>query len=207
MSETSYTALQGKVCVVTLEGAVGTDYRWCLTSVPKELALFGTDRVAEGSDGSDGTYQEHFYFLVKGSEEADAELNFELISISNPTDAAKTSTVKVRVIPADSSDFEPLDAVARAGEVDVGALPDCSDVYGGQDNQQMIKYGYPCGIQDGQNLVKYGYPCGVQDGQNLVKYGYPCGMQDGQNVVKYGYPCSIQDNPVMKYGYPCGLRI
>ena len=33
MSETSYTALQGKVCVVTLRGTAGTNYRWCLTSL------------------------------------------------------------------------------------------------------------------------------------------------------------------------------
>ena len=171
MSEMSYTALQGKVCVVTLKGAAGSNYHWCLTSMPKELALFGTDQEAERPGVSGGTYQEHFYFLVKGGEEVNVELTFEMTCISNPAEVSKTCTVKIRIVPADSNDFASLDTVAQVGNVDADAL---------------LKYGYPCGVQDSQLRLKYGYPCGVQDSQQRVKYGYPCGVQDGQQRVKYG---------------------
>lgn len=208
MSETSYTALQGKVCVVTLKGSAGTNYCWCLTSMPKELALFGIDRVAERPGLCGGTYQEHFYFLVKGSEDINVELNFELTCISNPTEVAKTSTVKIRIIPADSNDFAPLDTVAQVGNVDADALLKYGYVCGAQDSQRLVKYGYVCDMQDDQNLVRaYGYPCGVQDNQQLLKYGYPCGVQDGQHLLKYGYPCGVQDGQnLLKYGYPCGVQ-
>ena len=194
MNETSYTALQGKVCVVTLRGTAGTNYLWCLTSMPKELALFGIDQEAERSGVAGGTYQEHFYFLVKGSEEINVELNFEMTCISDPTEVAKTCTVKIRIIPANSNDFASLDTVAQVGNVDADALLKYGYPCGAQDDQNLLKYGYPCGVQDSQQLVKYGYPCGVQDGQQRVKYGYPCGVQDSQNLVKYGYPCGVQDN-------------
>ena len=222
MSETSYTALQGKVCVVTLKGSAGTNYCWCLTSMPKELALFGIDRVAEVPGLCGGTYQEHFYFLVKGSEDINVELNFELTCMSNPTEVAKTSTVKIRIIPADSNDFAPLDTVAQVGNVDADALLKYGYACGAQDSQRLVKYGYVCDMQDSQNMakpygfpliqdrhpsLKYGYPCGVQDNQQLVKYGYPCGVQDSYPNVMYGYPRIVWDNhPNVMYGYPCGVQ-
>ena len=132
MSETSYTALQGKVCVVTLEEIAGTNCQWCLTSIPKELALAATHREAKRS-GIGGIYQVHFYFLVKASEEADVELKFEMVRISDPTEVARDCTVKVRIIPADSDDFASLDTVAQVRNVD-------ADVW--------MKYGYPCGVQN-----------------------------------------------------------
>ena len=222
MSETSYTALQGKVCVVTLKGSAGTNYCWCLTSMPKELALFGTDRVAESTDLCGGTYQEHFYFLVKGSEDINVELNFELTCMSNPTEVAKTSTVKIRIIPANSNDFAPLDTVAQVENVDADALLKYGYACGAQDSQRLVKYGYVCDMQDSQNMakpygfpliqdrhpsLKYGYPCGVQDNQQLVKYGYPCGVQDSYPNVMYGYPRIVWDShPNVMYGYPCGVQ-
>ena len=222
MSETSYTALQGKVCVVTLKGTTGTNYRWCLTSMPKELALFGTDLEADRSGVCGGTYQEHFYFLVKGSEEANVELNFEMTCISEPTEVTKTCTVKIRIIPADSSDFAPLDTVAQVGNVDADALTKYGYVFGPQDDQRLLKYGFVCDMQDNQNMMKpYGYPFAqdnqniakiysfpmTQDSQQMLKYGYPCGVQDSQQMLKYGYPCGVQDSQQMlKYGYPCGVQ-
>ena len=236
MSETSYTALQGKVCVVTLRGTAGTNYRWCLTSMPKELALFGTDQEAERPSAAGGTYQEHFYFLVKGSEDVNVELNFELTCVSDPTEVSKTCTVKIRIIPADSNDFASLDTVAQVGNVDADALLKYGYVCGAQndpalkygfvcdmqDSQNMakpygfpltqdcqpsLKYGYPCGVQDSHPSLKYGYPCGVQDSHPSVKYGYPCGVQDSHPSLKYGYPCGVQDGqPSLKYGYPCSLQ-
>ena len=207
MSETSYTALQGKVCVVTLKGTAGTNYQWCLTSMPKELALFGTDSVPETVGMFGGTYQEHFYFLVKGGKEITVSLKFELICISDPTEVAKTTTVKIRIIPADSSDFASLDTVAQVQNVDTDAWVTYGYVCDMQDNQQIVEYGYSCGVQDSVPILKYGYPCGVQDSVPALKYGYPCGVQDSVPTLKYGYPCGMRDSlPMLKYGYLCGRQ-
>ena len=182
----SYTALQGKVCVVTLEGTAGTNYLWCLTSMPKELALVGIDREAESADVCGGTYREHFYFLVKGSEEVNVELNFEMTCISNPAEVSKTCTVKIRIVPADSSSFAPLDTVAQVRSMDASALLKYGYACGAQDDQKLLMYGFACDMQDKQNMAKpYGFPL-MQDNQRRVKYGYPCGVQEGQNLVKYG---------------------
>lgn len=191
MSETSYTALEGKVCVITLRGTAGTNYCWCLTSQPKELALFSVDSQPEPPYLCGGTYQEHFYFLVKGSEETEVKLEFEELCLSDYKKTGKTCTVDVLIIPANSSDFTPLDSVAQVQNI---------------DSEAMLKYGYPCGAQDNQQRLAYGYPCGMQDNQQMMKYGYPCGVQDSQQMLKYGYPCGVQDNQqMMKYGYPCGM--
>ena len=92
----------------------------------------GIDRKADSSVAG-GTYQEHFYFLVKGSEDIHVSLNFELTRISEPIEVLKTCTIKIRIIPADSNDFASLDTVAQVGSMNADAL---------------LKYGYPCGLQD-----------------------------------------------------------
>ena len=191
MGKMNYTALQGKACVVTLEGTAGTNYLWCLTSMPKELALFGIDREAGRSDVCGGTYREHFYFLVKGSEEVNVELKFEMTCISNPAEVSKTCTVKIRIIPADSSNFASLDAVAQVRNMDVDGLLKYGYACGAQEDPKLLMYGFACDMQERQNMAKpYGFPL-TQEDQQRVKYGYPCGVQDGQNLVKYGYPCGV----------------
>ena len=207
MSETSYTALQGKVCDVTLKGTTGTNYCWCLASMPKELVLLGTSREAE-SPVCGGTYQEHFYFLVKGSEDVNVELKFEMICVSDPSlEPTKECTVEILIVPANSKEFAALDTCVQVENVDSEALLKYGYVCGEQGDQRNLKYGYPCGVQDGQQTLKYGYPCGIQDGQQTLKYGYPCGVQEGQQTLKYGYPCGVQESQrILKYGYPCGVQ-
>ena len=207
MSEKSYTVLQGKVCIVTLKGMAGTNYDWCLASMPQELTLLGTTQEVGSLEICGGNYQKHFYFVAKGSESAGpiVELKFELTCLSDPHDVARTCTVEICIIPANSDEFVALDSVAGVSSVDPDAMLKYGYPCGVADSQQTVKYGYPCGVADSQQTVKYGYPCGVADSQQTVKYGYPCGVADSQQAVKYGYPCGVADSQqLLKYGYPCG---
>ena len=218
--EKEYVVLEGKVFVVELLSYLGSaNYGWCISKLPEQLIVMGTENIHVGGRGSATTLQ-RFYFGAVSAEPADADISFTMNCWSKLSDVAENFTAKVRIVASNSEEFvsysENMENIAipygytyannsmQNSCQDYGLPYDRLDVaekYGYPCGVQdaNLKYGYPCGMQDAN--LKYGYPCGVQDAN--LKYGYPCGMQDAN--LKYGYPCGMQDTN-LKYGYPCGMQ-
>ena len=215
--EQNYLGLQGKTFVVELQSMRGsTGYSWCLSGLPEELVLVGTEHIATGQGIAAAI--ERFYFGVVSAQHLNVEINFILAAPWKLAEVADTFTAKVRIVPSDAADFASYDANTPfintpffnggdAANVNYKYGYPCEAanvnyIYGYPCGaaDAVLKYGYPCGAAD-NTAVKYGYPCGAADNA-AVKYGYPCGAADA--VMKYGYPCSMAD-AVMKYGYPCSM--
>ena len=223
--EQNYVALQGKTFVVELQSMRGsTGYGWCLSTLPEEVILIGTDETP-AAPGIAPLIQK-FYFGVVSAQQINIEIKFILAAPWKLGEAADTYTAKVRIVPSNSGNFAAygenvntpffnantpfFHANTPFFNVNTPFFHDASantvHAYGypcGAQDTAAFKYGYPCGAQDTAAL-KYGYPCGVQDTATL-KYGYPCGAQDTA-TLKYGYPCGVQDTAAVKYGYPCGVQ-
>lgn len=178
-------ALQGKIFYVELESMLGsTNYGWCVKTLPAGLIFMGEEKipVAPGI----APVKQQFYFGVVSAENANVEIEFELVCGSDLTKIGDEYKPEVTIVGSNSEDFVPYsenDAVSNAVR---------NSAVRGNIN---LKYGYPC---DNVPILKYGYPGGLQDA--ALKYGYPCSTQN--IVVKYGYPCGSQDAAV-KYGYVC----
>jgi len=200
-----YTALEGKSFSVELLSNIGsTNYGWCLTEMPKEIILIGTEIIPIEPIMSGSRALQRFHFGVKSSENAQVSLQFELVCMSDIKNVSDTYTAEVQIVACNSDEY------ARYSENEEQEMPTlkygypCTVAYG----YPSVKYGYPC-VSSDQTMpyVAYGYPCAAPD-QTMpyVAYGYPCGMSDAMSsFVKYGYPCASQDAmpPFVKYGYPC----
>lgn len=201
----NYTVLEGKSFTVDLMSNVGsTNYGWCLTSMPKEIILLGTDTIPVEPIMAGGRSIQRFYFGAKSSEKTQVTLQFELLSMSELSKVGDTYTLEVQIVPCNSDDYVKYSENAEQAAIPYGYVYDNNPI-------PAEKYGYPCGAQDAMAAsLKYGYPCGAQDAMTAsLKYGYPCGAQDAMTAsVKYGYPCSLQTASdvyplYVKYGYPC----
>lgn len=202
----NYTVLEGKSFTVDLMSNVGsTNYGWCLTSMPKEIILFGTDTIPVEPIMAGGKSIQRFYFGAKSSENTQVTLQFELLCMSELSKAEGTYTLEVQIVPCNSDDYVKYSENAEQAAIPYGYVYDNNPI-------QAEKYGYPCGAQDAMTAsLKYGYPCATQTALDAfplsVKYGYPCTvaygvpnptLDYGYPVVAYGYPCRVA------YGYPNG---
>ncbi len=185
----NYTVLEGKSFTVDLMSNVAsTNYGWCLTSMPKEIILIGTDTIPVEPMMAGGKSIQRFYFGAKSSENTQVTLQFELLNMGELSKAKDTYTLEVQIVPCNSDDY-----VKYSENAEQAAIP-----YGYVYNNPIPaeKYGYPCAAQTALDAfplsVKYGYPCAVAYGvpNPTLDYGYP--------VVAYGYPCRVA------YGYPNG---
>ena len=182
-----YVALEGKVFTVELLLHIGSsNYGWCISALPKEVILMGTENIHVPGQYN-ATVLQRFYFGAVTSQEINVEIDFTLNCWSDLTKVAEKFTAIVKIVPSNSSDFVSYSENETKAAIPYGFVMTADNT---------VKYGYPCGVQDAN--LKYGYPCGVQDAN--LKYGYPCGVQDAN--LKYGYPCGVQDAN-LKYGYPC----
>ncbi len=218
----NYMVLEGKSFTVDLMSNVGsTNYGWCLTSMPKEIILIGTDTIPVEPIMAGGKSIQRFYFGAKSSENTQVTLQFELLSMSELSKVGDTYTLEVQIVPCNSDDYVKYSENAEQAAIPYGYVYDNNPIpaekygypCGTQDAMAAasLKYGYPCGTQDAMAAsLKYGYPCGTQDAMAAsLKYGYPCGTQDAMAAsLKYGYPCGTQDAMAasLKYGYPCGTQ-
>lgn len=189
-------AYQGKLFKVALRSNFGsTNIGWCLTSLPKGIALLAEEHEAE-SQRTGRAVQQVFYFCAVDSVENE-DLEFRLIKHSpviRKEEQLKTVTLKVQVVS-----YDPNSDIGKDNFVEYHE--NAANVSGGSDDDctRVLKYGYP-------PYMKYGYPV---DYAPRVKYGYPGNPPN----VKYGYPpvnpaCSVETDdcgcPVVKYGYPSG---
>lgn len=164
-----YTALEGKVFTVDLmSNMASTNYGWCLTSMPDEIMLVGTDCIPVEPLMSGGRTIQRFHFGVKSSENLNVSLQFEIRCLHELSKVTDTYTLDVQIVPCNSNEYAQ---------------------YSENAEQAAIPYGYVCD----NNLIpslKYGYPCTVAYGYPGMLYGYPCGAQDAAApFVKYGYFC------------------
>ena len=204
-----YVVLEGKIFVVELLSYMGsTNYGWCISKLPEQIIVMGTDNVPVGGNYS-ATVLQRFYFGALSTEEEKADISFTLNNWSNLDDVADEFTANVKIIKSDSEEFASYSENAVKVAMPYGLVR--SDI-GVQNSCQ--DYGLPYGKLSGINpsLVAYGVPCGFNlqncntayEGQGAnFKYGYPCDMQAAN--FKYGYPCDMQEANC-KYGYPIGTQ-
>jgi hypothetical protein len=184
-------AYQGKLFKVVLGSNFGsTNIGWCLTSLPKGIALLAEGTV-QPAPRLGAPVQQVFSFTAL-DEVKDAKLEFRLIkhvAFIGKEEQLETVEVEVEVVPYNAKSDVSRERFVEYSENTASYSPE-------QDNDctQVLKYGYP-------PYMKYGYPvasaAGVApcpsaagtDGTVVYKYGYP--------AVKYGYP-----GAVIKYGYP-----
>lgn len=223
--------LQGKRFVVELPSMYGsTEYGWCLSSMPKELILLGTEHINASSEPVIGPVKQIFYFGAVSAAEK-VGLEFVLTSAMRLSDVRDSYSAEVHIIPDQAKEFVPYSENANvkygyacgAEEVSKASMP-----YGMIYNENAnLKYGYPCGVEEASKaMIPYGV---VYNSENAnLKYGYPCGVKDA--TLMYGYPCAM-DTPffrngntgmtntpffrdgdpggrdaVIKYGYPCTAK-
>jgi hypothetical protein len=207
-NDKSIKAYQGKLFKVTLRSNFGsTNIGWCLTALPKGIALLSEEDIPESA--RIGTPIQQVFNFCALDAVGNTELEFRLIEhrATITKDAQhETVTVTVTVVP-----YDEKGDVSKARFVEYS---ENSAAYGGagsgdHDCTQVLKYGYP-------PYLKYGYPHAAgqceaacppvrgPDGTVVYKYGYP-------SLVKYGYPpinpsCEVFADgngcPVVKYGYP-----
>ena len=177
----SYTVLEGKFFSVDLiSNMCSTDYGWCLTEMPKEIILLGTEIVPIDSVMVGGRTVQRFHFGVRSSKNVQVTLQFELTCMSELSKATDVYTLDVQIIPCNSEDYVKYSENEEQAAIPYGYVND-------SNANPFVKYGYPCN-------VAYGYPGGID-------YGYPCATQGTMPpFVKYGYPCTVA------YGYPNGGR-
>jgi hypothetical protein len=203
----SIKALQGKLFKVSLESMLGsTGIGWCLTALPKGIALLSEESILKTARLV-GPIDQVFNFCAL-DDVGKVEIEFRLIAhraTIGKEEQSETVTVSVEVVP-----YNEKGDVSKARFVEYS---ENSATYGGEaagddDCTQVLKYGYP-------PFVKYGYPvagkgCGHPH-SHVVKYGYPplnpsCEVyadESGCPVVKYGYP-GVVSQTVKPYGYPVG---
>ena len=136
--------LQGKEFTTGLQSMLGsTAYGWCLTGLPKGIALLHIENEPTASGVS--PIIQRFYFVAYAKTEKKAEIEFTLVNFATKVPSDQKHVLAVTVVPSDSEEFakysENEDAMLRSN----AAIP----------------YGYVCGTQD--TTLKYGYPCDVQD--------------------------------------------
>lgn len=153
--EQNIVALQGKVFTVDIQSMIGsTNYGWCLTSLPTEIILLGTDNIA--SNGV-GPVTQRFYFGVVSSAAVNVDIHFALTCWSDLTKVADTFTAHVSIISGESVNFTPYSENA----VSLYGYP-CGEA-------ANMKYGYPC--SEAANM-KYGYPCDqAETAKAIMPYG------------------------------------
>ncbi|MDE6026220.1 MAG: hypothetical protein K2G45_12310, partial [Lachnospiraceae bacterium] len=206
-----YVVLEGKIFVVELLSYMGsTNYGWCISKLPEQIIVMGTDNVPVGGNYS-ATVLQRFYFGALSTKEEKADISFTLNNWSNLDDVADEFTANVKIIKSDSEEFafyseNAVKVAMPYGLVrsDIGVQNSCQDYglpYGklSSINPSLVAYGVPCDMQAAN--YKYGYPCDMQAAN--YKYGYPCSVE-GANL-KYGYPCDMQEAN-FKYGYPCSMQ-
>lgn len=197
----NYTVLEGKSFTVDLMSNVGsTNYGWCLTSMPKEIILFGTDTIPVEPIMAGGKSIQRFYFGAKSSENTQVTLQFELLNMRKLNKAEDTYTLEVQIVPCNSDDYVKYSENAEQAAIPYGYVYDNNPI---QAMAAPLKYGYPCAPQTAPDVyplyVKYGYPCTVAYGVPNPTLDNGCPMPDyGYPMVAYGYPCRVA------YGYPNG---
>ena len=197
----NYTVLEGKSFTVDLMSNVGsTNYSWCLTSMPKEIILLGTDTIPVEPVMAGGKSIQRFYFGAKSSENTQVTLQFELLNISKLNKAEDTYTLEVQIVPCNSDDYVKYSENAEQAAIPYGYVYDNNPI---QAMAAPLKYGYPCAPLPTPDVyplyVKYGYPCTVAYGVPNTTIDNGCPMPDyGYPMVAYGYPCRVA------YGYPNG---
>jgi hypothetical protein len=209
-------AYQGKLFKVVLGSHFGsTNIGWCLTSLPKGVALLSEEIVPLARQVGAPVHQVFNFTAL--DEVKDAKLEFRLIrhiATIGKEEQLETVEIEVDVVPynekSDVSKKRFVEYSENAATYSPAQDNDCTQVlkYG---YPPYVKYGYPAASAgstalcppvtgpDGKIIYKYGYPA-------VLKYGYPpegakadCEVvQDdcGCYIVKYGYPA------VVKYGYP-----
>ncbi|MCM1397890.1 MAG: hypothetical protein NC225_00245, partial [Clostridium sp.] len=228
-----YVALEGKVFVVELLSYMGSaNYGWCISKLPEQVLVMGTENVNVGGNYN-STLMQRFYFGALSSGENSVDISFKLTCWSDLQDVKEEFTANVKIYESDSEEFsihsENMAKVAMPyGLICTDDTPNSRQDYGlpydnqdddNQDEEPVItEYGVPF---HGKKLKSsrihvtheaYGVPKPI-DLLNLdttcktqdanLKYGYPCGVQNAN--FKYGYPCGVQDAN-LKYGYPCGVQ-
>jgi hypothetical protein len=213
------TAYQGKLFRVTLLSHFGsTNVGWCLTSLPKGIALLAEEITLLASRPGAEVRQIFSFSPLDnaGTETLEFRLIKHLPSIGKE-EQLETVNVQVDVVPYDKKNGLSKDRFVEYSE-------NSATYKLAQDNDctQVLKYGYP-------PFMKYGYPAAMEVSNVIHPYGYPfpdgegpapCPpVTDSDGVVryKYGYPpagttanCEIvQDDcgcAVVKYGYPTAVK-
>lgn len=226
--QNEYVVLEGKIFVVELLSYLGsTNYGWCISKLPEEIIVMGTENVSVGGNYNT-TLLQRFYFGVVSKEEQDVDISFTLRNWSNLDEIADNFTAKVKIRKSDSEEFASYSEKAAKVIMPYGLMCPDSGVqnsrqdyglpYGGMNfNPLHVAYGVPCGfnLQNGNTgyastymgqeaNLKYGYPCSMQTAN--LKYGYPFGMQEVNLMqdanLKYGYPCMESTNEARIYSVP-----
>jgi hypothetical protein len=209
-------AHQGKLFKVVLGSNFGsTNIGWCLTSLPKGIALLSEETIQLSSRFITPVHQVFNFTAL--DEVKDVKLEFRLIrhvATIGKDDELETMEIEVDVVP-----YNAKSDVSKKRFVEYSENAASYSPVQDNDCTQVLKYGYP-------PYMKYGYPVTsagasascppvVDAAGNVVhaygyprnKYGYP------EAVVKYGYPpedvkagCEVvQDDCgcyIVKYGYP-----
>jgi len=204
MAGNSITVRQGKDFKITLKQASGTNYSWCLTTMPEGIAMVTTDVVPQAPGVCGGPVSHIFYFLALGSKPV--KLEFAELNLTTPSLAdAKKVEFDIQIIPANQKSAANSmtsfveyaeNAAVFEPEKNAGSLATTGLKYGYPSNP-CVKYGYP-------PMVKYGYygctddSCTPATAANMaIPYGYPVNTLYGYPPqTLYGYP------PQMLYGYP-----
>lgn len=163
------TAHVGRTFEVTLYSHGGTGYSWCLTALPKGVALLdvGESAVKPGLPG--GAVRQIFTFL--GTDAGAGDLAFELLRPWEPANPADQRTYKVTVekdveanmkAAAGQESFPPLLTAMCDGEHDGKVLMESS-------TNCTLKYGIPP-HGGGHCTMMYAVPVTTMGGPIIAKY-------------------------------------
>ncbi|MCM1273254.1 MAG: hypothetical protein NC220_06545 [Clostridium sp.] len=187
--QNEYVVLEGKIFVVELLSYLGsTNYGWCISKLPEEIIVMGTENVSVGGNYNT-TLLQRFYFGVVSKEEQNVDISFTLRDWSNLNEVADDFTAKVKICKSDSAEFAS---------------------YSGKMAKVIMPYGLVCPDNCVQNSCQdYGLPydnCSNFDCV-LTAYGVPDNTcLDFDNIrTAYGVPRGFKmtSKPVhTMYGVP-----
>jgi hypothetical protein len=205
-------AYRGRLFKVVLESNFGsTNIGWCLTYLPRGIALLAEDVISTTSRPGAPVLQE-FAFTVLDEKIENVMLEFRLIrhnATIGKDEQLEAVTIYVHTVEYKEGSIDKTNFVeySENSATVPGHDSDCT---------RVLKYGYPPYMKYGYALAAGAAPCQSAAGSvetAIPPYGYPDPMIDYgyPSPVKYGYygagtGCAVvQDDcgcQVEKYGFP-----
>ncbi len=90
--EKEYVVLEGKIFTVELLSNLGSaNYGWCISKLPEQLIVMGTENIPVGGR-CNTTLLQRFYFGAVSAEQAETEISFTMNCWSDLSEVADTFT-------------------------------------------------------------------------------------------------------------------